>query len=362
MKKYKSIMIGIIVLVVIAVGSFAYWWIFMRGIVSIKDARFASTIVESSPEISGQLSALLVSEGDKVSAGDILYKLDTKDLQARVASAQTAISVAKAGIAAAQARLDKAERGPRKEEIQSARATVAKVKAQVQLAKLEKNRLQRLVESNSATQQQLDQASTAYQTALKSLEEAQQHLKLLEAGTRPEDIAAAKAQLQLSKAQLESAQARLHEANLALAHAVVTAPFNGTVVKTWHNPGETVSPGMPVVSLMDPASLHIDANVEETDLRKVSDGDLVDISVDAYPDLHLTGTVEAVIDVTQSEFSLMPSEGVSGTFIKVTQRVPLRVSLDDPPAKYFNRLGSGLSVELKIHTNSSRKNLAATHS
>lgn len=361
-QKYKSIFIGGLILAVIAIGSLAYWWIFMKGIVSVKDARFATTIIDSSPEIAGQLSDLLVSEGDKVSAGDVLYKLDENDLQAKVASARTAISMAKAGIAAAQAGLEKAQRGPRKEEIQSARATLEKLKAQVQLAKLEKDRLQRLVESSSATQQQLDQAATAYQTAKKSQEEAQQHLQLLEAGTRPEDIAAAKAQLQLSKAQLESAQAHLHEANLALDHAVVTAPFNGTVVKTWHNPGETVSPGMPVISLADPSSLRIDANVEETDLRKVSNGDLVDISVDAYPNLHLRGTVEAVMDVTQSQFSLMPSEGVSGTFIKVTQRVPLRVKLDDPPGDYVSRLGSGMSVELKIHINSSSKNLAATHS
>jgi len=362
MQKYKSLIIGGVILAVIAVGSLGYWWIFMKGIVSVKDARFATTIIDSSPEIAGQLSELLVSEGDKVSAGDVLYTLDKNDLQAKVASAQTAISVANAGIAAAQSQLDKAERGPRKEEIKSSEATVEKIKAQVRLAKLEKDRLQRLVESNSATQQQLDQANTAYETAEKSLEEAEQHLKLLKAGTRPEDIAAAKAQLQLNEAQLKAAQARLHEANLALSHATVAAPFSGTIVKTWHNPGETVSPGMPVVSLADPSSLRIDANIEETDLRKVAKGDLVDVSIDAYPDLHLTGTVEAVIDVTQSQFSLMPSEGVSGTFIKVTQRVPLRVKLDDLPKNYFARLGSGLSVELKIHTNSSSKNLAATHS
>lgn len=362
MQKYKSLIIGGVILAVIAVGSLGYWWVFMKGIVSVKDARFATTIIDSSPEIAGQLSELLVSEGDKVAAGDILYTLDKNDLQAKVASAQTAISVANAGIAAAQSQLDKAERGPRKEEIKSSEATVEKIKAQVRLAKLEKDRLQRLVESNSATQQQLDQANTASETAGKSLEEAEQHLKLLKAGTRPEDIAAAKAQLQLNQAQLKAAQARLHEANLALAHATVTAPFSGTIVKTWHNPGETVSPGMPVVSLADPSTLRIDANIEETDLRKIANGDLVDISVDAYPNLHLKGTVQAVMDVTQSEFSLMPSEGVSGTFIKVTQRVPLRVKLDDLPRDYFARLGSGLSVELKIHTNFSSKHLAATHS
>jgi len=362
MRKYKSIIIGVIILAVIGIGSLGYWWIFMKGIVSIKDARFATTIIDSSPEIAGQLSELRVSEGDKVSKGDILYKLDEEDLKARVASAQTAISVADAGIAAAQAQLDKAERGPRKEQIKSSQATVEKLKAQLRLTKLERDRLQRLVKSNSASQQQLDQANTAYETAEKSLEAAQQQLQLLEAGTRPEDIAAARAQLQLNKARLKSAQAQLHQANLALAHATVAAPFSGTVVKTWHNPGETVSPGMPVVSLADPSSLRIDANIEETDLRKIANGDLVDISVDAYPNLHLKGTVQAVMDVAQSEFSLMPSEGVSGTFIKVTQRVPLRVKLDNTPRDYYSRLGSGLSVELKIHTNSSSKNLAAKHS
>jgi len=361
MYKSKTILIGVSILVVFALGVVSYWWLFMRGIVSTNDARLSTTIIDSSPEIAGQLSDLAVSEGDHVSKGDVLYQLDSKDLSARVASAQTAISVAQAGVAAAKARLDKAHRGPRREEIKSGQATVEKMKAQAQLAKLEMDRSRQLVDSNSASQQQLDQAATKYEMAEKGLIEAQQHLQLLKSGTRPEDIAEARAQLDLSQAQLESAQARLHEATLALSHATIVAPFDGIVVKTWHNPSETVAPGMPVVSLMDPSTVHIEANIEETELLNVSNGDKVDIAVDAFPDLHLSGQVQAVIDVAQSQFSMIPSQGVSGTFIKVTQRVPLRISLDNPPDSYLTRLGSGLSVELKIHSHSSRKNLAATH-
>lgn len=361
MKNRKPLLIGIGVLGVLALGTVIYWFAFMRGIASTNDARFAATMVDVSPEIGGQLSKLLVREGDAVRTGEVLYQLDEQDLQAKVASAQTAISVAKAGVAATQAGLEKAQRGPRPEEIKSGVAAVEKIKAQVRLAKLEQDRLQRLVASNSATQQQLDQATTSYQMAEQGLEEAQEHLRLLESGTRPEDIAAAKAQVQLSQAQLKAAQAQLHEADLALSHATVTAPFSGLVVKTWHDPGENVSPGMPVVTLVDPASTRIEANIEETELQKIAPGDPVDISVDAFPDLHLTGHVRAVLGVAQSQFSLMPSEGVSGSFIKVTQRIPLRISLDDPPEDYLSRLGPGLSVELKIHTGSPSHNLATVH-
>jgi len=358
MKNRKPLMIGLGVLLVIALGTFFYWHAFLRGIASTNDARFAATMVDVSPQIGGRLSQLLVQEGAAVQAGDILYRLDDQDVQAKVASARTAIDVAKAGVGAANAGLEKALRGPRAEEIKSSQAAVDKIKAQVRLAKLERDRLQRLVSSNSATQQQLDQATTSYQMAEKGLEEAQERLQLLEAGTRPEDIAAARAQAQLGQAQLHAAQARLNEATIALSHTVVKAPFTGLVVKTWRHPGENVSPGMPVVTLVDPASTNIEANVEETELAKVAPGDPVDISVDAYPDLHLTGHVRAVLGVAQSQFSLMPSEGVSGSFIKVTQRVPLRVSLDDPPGDYLSRLGPGLSVELKIHTSALSNDLA----
>ena len=106
----------------------------------------------------------------------------------------------------------------------------------------------------------------------------------------------------------------------------------------------------PVVSMFDPTTLRVDANIEEKYLHNVAIGDAADISVDAYPALRLHGRVTEILRAANSEFSLIPAEGVSGTFIKVTQRVPLRIAVTAPPDL---AIGPGLSVEVRIHSGTS---------
>jgi multidrug resistance efflux pump len=106
----------------------------------------------------------------------------------------------------------------------------------------------------------------------------------------------------------------------------------------------------PVISMFDPTTLRVDANIEERYLHDVAVGDVADLSVDAYPSLRLHGRVTEILRAANAEFSLIPAEGVSGTFIKVTQRVPLRIAVTAPPGL---ALGPGLSVEVRIHSGSS---------
>ena len=127
------------------------------------------------------------------------------------------------------------------------------------------------------------------------------------------------------------------------------------VVRKWLNPGEMVSAGRTVLTLFNPATLHVSANVEEKSLSRIAPGDSVDISVDAYPSLTLTGRVATILPVTNSQFSLIPSEGVSGTFIKVSQRLPILIDMDRPDGV---TLGPGMSVEIEIHVGSNGKSEA----
>ena len=152
------------------------------------------------------------------------------------------------------------------------------------------------------------------------------------------------------------AQSRIGEATAAivssrsdLARCFVKAPFDGWVVRRWLDPGSMPLIAQPVVSLFDPATLRVDANIEEKYLGEVAVGDTADITVDAFPGLHLEGRVKEILRATNSQFSLMPAEGVSGTFIKVTQRVPLRLAVTAPPNL---TVGPGLSVDVKIRVGS----------
>ncbi len=174
---------------------------------------------------------------------------------------------------------------------------------------------------------------------------------MLREGSRVEDIAAAKADLELAKSRVVEATAAVEDARADLAHCFVKAPFDGWVVRRWLDPGAITPPGQPVVTVFDPSTLRVDANIEEKYLHQVHIGDEADITVDAFPQLKLKGRVTEILRATNSQFSLIPAEGVSGTFIKVTQRVPLRIAVSAPAEL---PLGPGLSVAVKIRVGSAQ--------
>lgn len=347
----RRIVAGVILLAVIAAGCIGYWFLFVRGIVSTDDARLAGHMVDISPQVGGRLAKVLVGEGDHVKKGQLLFAIDKSDLQASVDRAKAAVSTAEAGVELVRDRLQKAVHGPRKEQIMAARAATQRARVALDLAKTDRDREQRLFSQKATTKVALDRSQAKYQAATQALSEASHQLRLLEEGTRSEDIEAAHTAVKVAEAKLDQARAGLGAAQIALSHATATAPFAGVVVRRWLNPGVTVSPGRPVLTLFNPATLRVDANIEEKNLHEVAIGDKVDISIDAYPGVTLHGRVTQILRATNSQFSLVPAEGVSGTFIKVAQRIPLRIAIDKPPAQLL--LGPGLSVECSIHTGTS---------
>jgi multidrug resistance efflux pump len=322
----------------------------MRGLVKTDDARLSGRMVDISPQVPGQIATLLVRAGAHVTKGQLLFTLDQATYKANVASAKAAVATATAAAELARDQLEKALHGPRKAEIAAARATERGLAAELDLAKSTLERDQNLFSQNAITKVVLDQARTQYASAESSHEQATDRLRLLEQGTRSEDIEAARTAVKVAEAKVEQARAAQDTALVALEQTSVAAPFSGVIVRRWLEPGSAAAPGRAVLTLFDPSTLRVDANIEEKDLSGVAVGDAVDIDVDAYPDLHLEGRVSKILQATNSEFSLVPAEGVSGTFIKVAQRIPLRVTILNPPATLL--LGPGLSVELTIHSGS----------
>jgi membrane fusion protein (multidrug efflux system) len=342
----KRIWQAIGVLALIALGIFIYWAIFVRGVVYSDDARFNGHLVDLSPEVSGTLAHVYVHEGDLIKKDQKLFDLDPEILKSALDQAKASILTGQAAEETAQARYEKALHGSRPEEIVGANATVARLKNEEDLAALELEHVKNLEKTGVSTQDQLDRAKTTYESARQARSSAEQNLIMLRKGSRQEDIDAAAADLQTAKGRLAEAQAATDRAQVMLDKATLYAPFDGWVVRRWLDPGAMVSPGRPVLSLFDPSTLRVDANIEERYLNRVKIGDEVGIRVDAYPRLRLKGRVTEILRATNSEFSLVPSEGVSGTFIKVTQRVPLRISVNAPADI---PLGPGLSVEVRIH-------------
>ena len=335
--------VGVLLLLGLSAG--VYWYTVLRGTVYSDDARIDADLVDLAPELSGTLEEVLVQEGDRVKRGQPLFRLDHTLLEAAQAKARAQLLAARAALSSTEAGYDKARRGPRAEEIRMASEAVKRAEAEARLANTNWLRARKLRASHAMPEAEVDRARTRWETAGHAQKEAVDRLRLLRRGTRREDREAARAGVAAAKARIAAADAALHQARIRLARAEVRAPFDGVVVRRWRNPGAMLAPGVPVLTLLNPATLHVAANVEEKYLDEIAAGDPVEIEVDAFPRGKLHGRVTRILRVTNSKFSLIPAEGVSGTFIKVAQRVPIRIAFDSPPDL---PLGPGLSVEVRI--------------
>ena len=348
-RRRRGIQIGLLTLGVISAVTFAYWFWFMRGLVFTEDARFGGHLVDLAPEINGRVVEIGFHEGQSVHRGDVVFRLDDNAAKAVLAEAEAALVSARANVASSSAKYDKAVHGNRPEEIRAAAAIEKRLANEETLARVSYERARQLFNDGSAAQDELDRAQAANESARQNHESAVANLAVLEQGSRPEDIASAQADLELARSRVLEAAAAVEHARTDLEHCIVRAPFDGWVVRRWLDPGAMTPPSQPVVTLFDPSTLRVDANIEERYLHDVQLGDAADISVDAFPALRLQGRVTDILRATNSQFSLIPAEGVSGTFIKVTQRVPLRISVSAPREL---PLGAGMSVEVKIHVGS----------
>jgi membrane fusion protein (multidrug efflux system) len=347
----RRIAVGIGFLLFLAAASGGYWFYFIRGVVFSDDARLDGDLVDMAPQISGRLTEVRGKEGARVRAEEILFVLEKRELTAALARAEANEKSARADLLMAEAEYSKTLRGPRPEEIRMAEAAEQKAATSLKLARENWGRIKRLHSQKAVSTSELDRVQTAYEEAVKVHEAALNQLIILRQGSRREDLEVARANVESKKARLAGAQAAFRQARVNLDFTEVRAPFDGVIVRKWESPGAMVQAGKPVLTLFNPDTLHVAANIEEKNLGEIAVGDAVDISVDAYPDLNLRGKVEKVLPATNSEFSLIPAEGVSGTYIKVAQRVPIRIAVNCPP--HLN-LGPGISVEVYIHSTGNR--------
>ncbi len=345
-KKSRRIWFALAVLALLGASAFGYWYLLVRGTVTSDDARLDADLVNLAPDLPGRLAKLLVAEGDWVQKGQPVFELDQSLLQVALERAEVDVETARASLAAAQAQFAKQLHGSRIEEIQMALDAEKQAVARADLTKTDFERRKKLHSQAAITGEMLDQSRVAWIVAENARREASHRLALLRHGARREDIDAASATMDAAKARLSAAKVAVSKARTDIDHSLVRAPFSGPVVRVWRLPGTFLAPGTPVLTVVNQSTLHVAANIDEKDLGNISVGDPVDISIDAYPGHPLQGKVDKILQVTNSTFSLIPAEGVSGTFIKVAQRVPIRISLDTTPPRL--PLGPGLSVVVHI--------------
>jgi membrane fusion protein (multidrug efflux system) len=334
--RYRRLLrIGVILALVLAaaIGA-AEWWREARNWVSTDDAFIDAHMVRISPQVAGRVARVLVADNQQVRAGQLLLEIDPADFRARLAQAvanekgaQGALAQARAQLAVARANRDEL------------RAEVGVAEANAANAATDLARYQALARINSSalSRQQLDTAAAAARSRAATLTAAQRKVAAAEA-----QVAYARTQLQTAAAGVQAAAAQVEQARLALSYTRLNAPAAGHIAHLNLARGDYVQIGQALMALV-PNQVWVTANFKETDLAHMRVGQPVAITVDAYPGTTFHGHLDSFQAGSGAAFSLLPPENATGNYVKIVQRVPVKITFDDPPGAR-PMLGPGMSV------------------
>ena len=393
------ILVGVVVIAIIGV---VLWFVFGGSSESTDDAQIDAHVTPIAARVGGIVTRVAVDDNQFVEAGALLVELDPRDYQVAVdkaraeladaeagamaarsnvpitaTAATSGVTTARGGIAQAEGAVAAAEK-----EVEAARARLATAQARQREAEAnaakatrDVERLRGLLAKDEVSQQQFDAANAAAEAQRAAVESARSQVTEAEAGIRvaesrltqaragaqqaqaelataqtgPEQLAATKARASAAEARVQQSRATLAQAELNLQYTTIKAPARGVASRKSVNVGQVVQPGQPLLALVEIDAVWVTANFKETQLRDMRPGQRATVKVDAFGGREYTGKVDSIAGATGARFSLLPPENATGNFVKVVQRVPVKIVLDagqDPE----RLLRPGMSVVPKVST------------
>lgn len=414
----KFVVALVIVACVIVFG--VRWWLDVRSHVTTDDAVVDATMVQVGPEVGGRIQQVLADTGDRVTKGKILARLETEEPKANVAKAAAAAEARWKDVLQAERALNYESEQTNSRIVgaeAAAKRTDLQVRQSVKAAELEKQliangrrqagaaltaakadsirvqtdlaRMENLFSQGAVSAQQRDAAVNAAANAQARLQAAEAEAASAEAETAQIDIkqrdiqvsrttaqeaaaslSSARAghlQVALRRAQLESALAQAKEADealrlarIALKNTEIRSPAAGTIAQKLVDSGEMVATGQPLFTItrdVDGSDISVIANLEETKIWRIEVGQTAEFTVDAYPGVHFQGRVVEIRAGTESQFSLIPAQQPSGSFTKVTQRIPVKIAVISDKGY---RLSPGMSAVVRIDVDSAHRTKSQT--
>jgi len=398
-RNVARIVVPIVIVMLLAAGGY-YVWKRMNTYESTDDAQIDGHINSISARISGNVIQAPVEDQTVVKAGDVLVRIDPKDYEVAVAKAQADLADAEAALLGSRADVPiistntasqlKTARSTRVDasaavlgsqrqldaaqaRLESAKAQVREAEANYKKARDDVARYKQLVDKDEIPRQQYDTAvstAEAFKATLDarqaSVAEAEQNIRVAQslveqanarlpqadasiqaALTAPQQVAVSEARARSAQAQVAQKKALLEQAKLNLSYCVIVAPVSGIVGKKTVETGQNISPGQQLMAVVPLDDIWVTANFKETQLSRMKPGQRVKFSVDAFG-REYTGKLEAVGGASGSRFSLLPPENATGNYVKVVQRIPVRINLD-PGQNDDHRLRPGMSVEPKVY-------------
>ncbi len=318
------------------------------------DAQIMENMNAIIPHVGGYIDKIYVKDNQKVKKGDTLFTIDQRDYQIKKAQAEANLAAVESQLAVSEASIGsyQANTEASKAQVTTATETITSAKIQLWRAQNDFDRYNNLYENKSITKQQFEKALAAKQ-------EAENHLKVLEAQKvgRSSNLKASQAQTIISQKQVavaeanvKSALAMVNAAQLNLDYTIVTAPNDGELSTVNILGGQFVQPGQSLFYLINSDKKWVVANFKETQLEKMEIGQEVEIVVDAYPSNTFKGVIATFSPATGARFSLLPPDNATGNFVKTIQRLPVKITFTkDNDEGLMEKLKSGMNADIDVH-------------
>lgn len=317
------------------------------------DAQIEADILPVIPRVSGYVSSIRVNDNQRVNKGDTLFIIDERDLQIRVKEAEAALATARANVEAAKANFNAVHSG-----IATSHAGVLTVDAQIEAARIKLVRAQQdyeryanLIKDHSITQQQYEEIKAARDLAQQQLNILTQQKNQASSQTQvvSSQSNATQQSVEVAESLVQQRKVDLEQAQLNLSYATVIAPDSGRVSRVNIQLGQLLNAGQSTFNIVHTQQIWVVANFKETQFKKMAPGQEVTIRVDALPGHDFKAVVSSFAPATGAKFSLLPPDNATGNFVKVVQRIPVKIEFTDPSDSLLSRLRPGMNVTVDVH-------------
>jgi membrane fusion protein, multidrug efflux system len=351
--KRTLLLVGAVVLLIIIFFGVRYW-MYASSHETTDDAYTAGHTHQISPRITGTIEAVLVDDNWYVKAGQPLVKLDPSDYQVALDRAQAQLKQSEAQASQARATIAQAEAElkQRQAQVTQSSAQADQASAQLEIAQINFDRNSQLFQKDmkAVAKADVDSTKATFDSAKANFDSAKATVDANSAGveTSKANLQSAQAQLESANAAVAASKAAVANAELQLAYCTIPSPVTGRIAQKTAEPGNQVQPGGALMAVVED-SVWVLANLKETQLKKIQIGQPVEIKIDAIPDHAFTGKVDSLQPGSGSNFALLPPDNTTGNFIKIVQRVPVKIVFDPESIRDFrSKIVPGLSSEPSI--------------
>ncbi|MBC8987157.1 HlyD family secretion protein [Pedobacter sp. N36a] len=339
-KKKKNIIIPIILAVLIILGGIfgVKEFIYYSKHVDTDDAQIDGDISPVVARVGGYVKDINFEENTRVKEGDVLVKLDDSDYKVKLEQAQAGQMGASAGVGVSESQIAATAANT-----STARANIEAARVKLSLAQKDYDRYANLVKDGSITQQQFDQAKAQKESAQAAFTAANDQYT-----AAVKQVGTTQSQLAVSHNGVTQRQSDVDFAKLQLSYTDIKAPATGIVSKKNVQKGQLVQAGQSLFSIVNDNSIYVTANFKETQLEDIKPGLKVKVEVDAYPNAEVEGEVYNFAPITGAKGSLLPPDNATGNFVKVVQRIPVKIKITNAPKEILEKLRPGMSVKVSV--------------